>query len=52
MIFVVPDVLLLSLLLATAFAVARLGNLIAVVMLLGLYMNTPTCNSSDSFLVQ
>ena len=37
MIFVVPDVLLLSLLLATAFAVARLGNLIAVVMLLGLY---------------
>jgi multicomponent Na+:H+ antiporter subunit B len=37
MIFVVPDVLLLALLLATAFAVARLSNLIAVVMLLGLY---------------
>ncbi len=37
MIFVVPDVLLLALLLATAFAVARLGNLVAVVMLLGLY---------------
>ena len=37
MIFVVPDVLLLALLLATAFAIARLGNLVAVVMLLGLY---------------
>ena len=37
MIFVIPDVLLLALLLATAFAVARLGNLVAVVMLLGLY---------------
>lgn len=37
MIFAIPDVLLLSLLLATAFAVARLNNLIAVIMLLGLY---------------
>ena len=37
MIFVIPDVLLLALLLATAFAVARLSNLVAVVMLLGLY---------------
>lgn len=37
MIFVVPDILLLALLLATAFAIARLGNLVAVVMLLGLY---------------
>ena len=37
MIFVIPDVLLLALLLATAFAIARLGNLVAVVMLLGLY---------------
>ncbi len=37
MIFVIPDVLLLAVLLATAFAVARLENLVAVVMLLGLY---------------
>ena len=37
MIFVVPDVLLLALLLATTFAIARLSNLVAVVMLLGLY---------------
>ncbi len=37
MIFVVPDVLLLALLLATTFAIARLTNLVAVVMLLGLY---------------
>ncbi len=37
MIFVIPDVLLLALLLATAFAIARLTNLVAVVMLLGLY---------------
>ena len=37
MIFIVPNVLLLALLLATAFAIARLSNLVAVVMLLGLY---------------
>ena len=37
MMFVVPDVLLLALMLATACAIARLGNLVAVVMLLGLY---------------
>ena len=37
MIFVVPDALLLALLLATTFAIARLRNLVAVVMLLGLY---------------
>ena len=36
MIFVVPDVLLLALVLATTFAIARLRNLVAVVMLLGL----------------
>lgn len=37
MIFAVPDILLLALVLATAFAVTRLRNLVAVVMLLGLY---------------
>ncbi|MFP6740669.1 MAG: DUF4040 domain-containing protein [Alphaproteobacteria bacterium] len=37
MIFVVPDTLLLALVLATAFAIVRLRNLVAVVMLLGLY---------------
>ena len=37
MIFAVPDVLLLALVLATAFAIDRLRNLVAVVMLLGLY---------------
>lgn len=35
--FAIPDILLLTLLLATAFAIARLRNLVAVVMLLGLY---------------
>ncbi len=37
MIFVIPDILLLALLLATTFAIARLRDLVAVVMLLGLY---------------
>ena len=37
MIFAVPDTLLLALVLATAFAVTRLRNLVSVVMLLGLY---------------
>ena len=35
--FAVPDILLLTLLLATTFCIARLRNLVAVVMLLGLY---------------
>ena len=35
--FMVPDVLLLALMLATTFCIARLRNLVAVVMLLGLY---------------
>jgi len=37
LIFVIPDILLLALLLATTFAIARLRDLVAVVMLLGLY---------------
>ena len=37
MIFAVPDTLLLALVLATAFAIVRLRNLVAVIMLLGLY---------------